>query len=82
MRAGSLVAAGRVCLAAGTLGLDGHESGDTDIWASNRGTKPKLLIVERVPASLKGSEMVRLARRRAELAQSGSRLKEVTCSAK
>ncbi len=59
-----------------------YESGDVDIWASNRGAEPaKLLIVELVPAGLKGSAMVPLARR-AELAENGSRLKEVICSAK
>jgi quercetin dioxygenase-like cupin family protein len=59
-----------------------YEPGDIDIWTSNRGAEPaKLLIVELVPANLKSSAMVPLARR-AELVESGSRLKKVICSAK
>ncbi len=59
-----------------------YESGDVDIWASNRSAEPaKLLVVELVPAGLKGSAMVPLARR-AELAENGSRLKEAICSVK
>jgi len=59
-----------------------YEPGDVDIWAVNRGKEPaKLLIVELVPAGLKGSAMVPLDRR-AELAANGSRLKEEICSAK
>ena len=46
-----------------------YEPGDVDILASNRGAEPaKILIVELVPAGLKGSAMVPLARR-AELAE-------------
>ena len=57
-----------------------YESGDVNIWTLNRGTEPaKLLIVELVPAGLKGSAMAPLARR-AELAENGSRLKELVCS--
>lgn len=57
-----------------------YETGDTNIWAQNRGTEPaKLLIVELVPAGLKGSAMAPLARR-AELAEGGARLKETVCS--
>ena len=56
------------------------ESGDVNIHAYNRGTEPaKLLIIELVPAGLKGSAMVPLARR-GELEQSGWRLKELVCS--
>ncbi len=56
-----------------------YESGDQSIWAVNRGKEPaKLLIVELVPAGLKGSAMAPLARR-AELAESGSRLKQLVC---
>jgi quercetin dioxygenase-like cupin family protein len=59
-----------------------YEPGDVDIWAINRGKEPaKLLIVELVPAGLKGSAMVPLDRR-AELAANGPRLKEEICSAK
>ncbi len=59
-----------------------YESGDVNIQAVNRGKETaKLLIVELVPASLKGSAMVPLARR-AELAENGTRLKEQICSAK
>ena len=40
-----------------------YESGDVDILASNRSAEPaKLLIVELVPAGLKGSAMVPLGR--------------------
>lgn len=56
------------------------ESGDLNLNAYNRGTEPaKLLIIELVPAGLKGSAMVPLARR-AELAENGARLKEQVCS--
>jgi quercetin dioxygenase-like cupin family protein len=59
-----------------------YESGDVNIWAVNRGTEPaKLLIVELVPAGLKGSAM-RPPAGRAELAANGPRLKEEICSAK
>ncbi len=58
------------------------ESGDVNIHVYNRGTEPaKLLVIELVPAGLKGSAMVPLARR-AELAENGARLKEQVCSAK
>ena len=57
-----------------------YESGDVDVNAVNRGKEPaKILVVELVPAGLKGSAMVPLARR-AELVQNGSRLKEQICS--
>lgn len=57
-----------------------YESGDQNISVVNRGKEPaKLLIVELVPAGLKGSAMAALARR-AELAESGSRLKQLVCS--
>ena len=59
-----------------------YEPGDVNINAVNRGKEPaKILIVELVPAGLKGSAMVPLDRR-AELAANGSRLKEEICSAK
>ena len=59
-----------------------YEPGDVDIWAVNRGKEPaKLLIVELVPAGLKGSAMAPLDRR-AELEANGPRLKEEICSAK
>jgi len=57
-----------------------YESGDVNIQGVNRGTETaKLLIVELVPASLKGSAMVPLSRR-AELAESGARLRDQVCS--
>ncbi len=56
------------------------EPGDVSIHVYNRGTEPaKLLVIELVPAGLKGSAMVPLARR-AELAENGARLKEQVCS--
>jgi quercetin dioxygenase-like cupin family protein len=59
-----------------------YESGDVSINAVNRGKEPaKFVIVELVPAGLKGSAMAPLDRR-AELAANGSRLKEEICSAK
>jgi len=59
-----------------------YEPGDVNINGVNRGKEPaKLLIVELVPAGLKGSAMVPLDRR-AELAANGPRLKEEICSAK
>jgi quercetin dioxygenase-like cupin family protein len=59
-----------------------YEPGDVNINGVNRGKEPaKLVIVELVPAGLKGSAMVPLDRR-AELAANGSRLKEEICSAK
>jgi len=59
-----------------------YEPGDVNINGVNRGKEPaKLLIVELVPAGLKGSAMVPLDRR-AELAANGPRLKEDICSAK
>jgi len=59
-----------------------YESGDVNINGVNRGKEPaKVLVVELVPAGLKGSAMVPLARR-AELAENGARLKAEICSAK
>lgn len=59
-----------------------YEPGDVNVNVINRGKEPaKILIVELVPAGLKGSAMVPLDRR-AELAANGSRLKEEICSAK
>ena len=59
-----------------------YEPGDVDITAVNSGKEPaKLLIVELVPAGLKGSAMVPLDRR-AELAANGERLKQEICTAK
>jgi quercetin dioxygenase-like cupin family protein len=59
-----------------------YESGDVNVNAVNRGTEPaKVLVVELVPAGLKGSAMIPLARR-AELAENGPRLKAEICSAK
>jgi quercetin dioxygenase-like cupin family protein len=59
-----------------------HETGDVNVNALNRGKEPaKLLVVELVPAGLKGSAMVPLDRR-AELVANGPRLKEEICSAK
>lgn len=59
-----------------------YESGDVNVNAYNRGKESaKVLIVELVPAGLKGSAMVPLARR-AELAENGPRLKAEICSAK
>lgn len=59
-----------------------YEPGDVNINGVNRGKEPtKILIVELVPAGLKGSAMVPLARR-AELAENGPRLKAEICSAK
>jgi len=59
-----------------------YEPGDVNINGVNRSKEPaKLVIVELVPAGLKGSAMV-LLDRRAELAANGSRLKEEICSAK
>jgi quercetin dioxygenase-like cupin family protein len=57
-----------------------YETGDRSLRAYNRGKEPaKLLIVELVPAGLKGSAMVPLDRR-AELAENGAQLKEQVCS--
>ncbi len=57
-----------------------YEPGDVNINGVNRGKEPaKLLVIELVPAGLKGSAMVPLARR-AELAEGGARLKEQVCS--
>jgi quercetin dioxygenase-like cupin family protein len=59
-----------------------YEPGDVNINGVNRGKEPaKLVIVELVPAGLKGSAMVPLDRRD-ELAANGPRLKEEICSAK
>jgi quercetin dioxygenase-like cupin family protein len=59
-----------------------YEPGDVSIYVVNRGKeRAKLLVVELVPAGLKGSAMVPLDRR-AELAANGQRLKEEICSAK
>jgi quercetin dioxygenase-like cupin family protein len=59
-----------------------NETGDVNVNALNRGKEPaKLLVVELVPAGLKGSAMVPLDRR-AELVANGPRLKEEICSAK
>ncbi len=59
-----------------------YEPGDVNINGVNRGKElAKILIVELVPAGLKGSAMVPLDRR-AELAENGTRLKEQICSAK
>ncbi len=59
-----------------------YESGDVNITGVNRGKGPtKELIVELVPAGLKGSAMVPLDRR-AELAENGPRLKAEICAAK
>ncbi len=56
-----------------------YEPGDVDISVVNSGKEPaKLLVVELVPAGLKGSAMVPLDRR-AELEANGSRLKEQVC---
>ncbi len=56
-----------------------YESGDVSIQGVNRGTQTaKVLVVELVPASLKGSAMVPLSRR-AELAESGARLRDQVC---
>src|SRR5713101_1296216 len=57
-----------------------YESGDVNIQGVNRGTETaKVLVVVLVPASLKGSAMVPLSRR-AELAESGARLRDQVCS--
>ena len=59
-----------------------YESGDVDIWAVNRGSQPaRLLIIELVPANLKGPAMAPLSRR-AELEESGERLRQEICSPK
>jgi quercetin dioxygenase-like cupin family protein len=57
-----------------------YESGDVDVNAVNRGKEPaNILVVELVPAGLKGPAMVSLDRR-AELAANGARLKGEICS--
>jgi quercetin dioxygenase-like cupin family protein len=59
-----------------------YESGDVNIWAVNRGTRPaRLLIVELVPANWKMSAMAPLSSR-PELEESEARLKEAICSHK
>jgi quercetin dioxygenase-like cupin family protein len=59
-----------------------YEPGDMNINVVNHGKElAKLLVVELVPAGLKGSAMMPLDRR-AELAANGPRLKEAVCSAK
>ncbi len=59
-----------------------YEPGDVNINGINRGKEPaKVLVVELVPAGLKGSAMMPLDRR-AELAANGPRLKAEICSAK
>jgi quercetin dioxygenase-like cupin family protein len=59
-----------------------YESGDVVIRAVNRGTQSaKVLVVELVPANLKGSAMAPLSRR-AELAENGARLRDEVCSQK
>jgi len=56
-----------------------YEPGDVDIWAVNRGSVAATwLAVELVPAGLKGSAMAPPAAR-AELVESGARLKELVC---
>ena len=59
-----------------------YETGDVDIRGTNTGKVPaKVLVVELVPANLKGPAMVPVSRR-AELAADGARLKEQICGAK
>jgi len=59
-----------------------YESGDVDVNAVNRGKEPAIiLVVELVPAGLKGPAMVTLDRR-AELAANGARLTGEICSTK
>lgn len=56
-----------------------YETGDVNIWAVNRGSVPATwLIVELVPAGLKGSAMAPTTAR-AELVESGARFKELVC---
>jgi len=56
-----------------------YEPGDVNIWAVNRGSVPATwLTVELVPAGLKGSAMAPPTAR-AELVESGARLKELVC---
>lgn len=56
-----------------------YEPGDVNMWAANRGSAPVTwLVVELVPAGLKGSAMAPLAAR-SELVESGARLKELVC---
>ncbi len=57
-----------------------YEPGDVNIWAVNRGSVPATwLTVELVPAGLKGSAMAPPTAR-AELVESGARLKELVCA--
>jgi hypothetical protein len=57
-----------------------YETGDRSLRAYNHGKETaKLIVVELVPAGLKGSAMASLGRR-AELAENGARLKEQVCS--
>ncbi len=59
-----------------------YETGDVDIRGTNTGKgSAKVLVVELVPANLKGSAMVPVSRR-AELAADGARLKQQICGAK
>ena len=59
-----------------------YETGDVDIRATNTGKGPaKVLVVELVPANLKGSAMAAVSRR-AELAAAGAGLKQQICGAK
>ena len=59
-----------------------YETGDVNIHGTNTGKGPaKVLVVELVPANLKGSAMVPMSRR-AELAADGARLKQQICGTK
>ncbi len=58
-----------------------YESGDQSLRVSNRGTQTaKLLVVELLPATLKGSAMVSMDRR-AEIEEQGKNLKKLVCQA-